>query len=189
LSGTRHAPTNQDHAYSIIAACIPTLKRLFEQILRRYGLISSQNSASRSRNGYYKHSGTHTSQHRTQNSSGHKLSALRSQRDATGNNNKNSATATTINAETSSLDSSEMPIMKPSHKGSIGDFESVHSSSSPSPAANNLNGDNGVYFRTAIKAGDRGMVDQQSGIQMETTVSVRTEPKTRPGRGGGGDIV
>ena len=82
-----------------------------------------------------------------------------------------------------------MPIMKPSHKGSIGDFESVNSSS---PAANrdNMNGDNGVYFRTAIKAGDRGVNGMgREGIQMETTVSVRTEPKTRSGRREGGDIV
>lgn len=90
---------------------------------------------------------------------------MRSQREA-----KHSAATT--NAETSSVDSGEMPIMKPSHKGSIGDFESV---TSPTP-----NSDNGVYFRTAIKAGDRDMSGMdQNGIQMETTVSVRTEPKQR----------
>ncbi|KAH6855354.1 hypothetical protein B0I37DRAFT_302361 [Chaetomium sp. MPI-CAGE-AT-0009] len=151
---------------AIIAACIPTLKRLFEQILRRYGLISSQNSASRSRGGYYKHDEHSRSRAYSQHQpNSHKLSTMRSQRDA-----KHSATAT--NAERSSVDSGEMPIMEPSHKGSVGDFESV---TSPTP-----NNDNGVYFRTAIKAGDRETSGlDQNGIQMETTVSVRTEPKQR----------
>jgi hypothetical protein len=88
---------------------------------------------------------------------------MRSQRD-------HKTSAATTNAETDSLESGEMPIMKPSHKGSIGDFESVNST----PPGN---GD-GVYFRTAIKGGDKsGSGERGSGIKMETTVSVRTEPK------------
>jgi hypothetical protein len=80
--------------------------------------------------------------------------------------------AATTNVETSSLESGEMPIMKPSHKGSIGDFESVDS-----PPANS---DNGVYFRTAIKAGDKGAAGGRGvGIQMQTTVSVHTEPNPK----------
>jgi hypothetical protein len=81
--------------------------------------------------------------------------------------------AATTNVETDSLESGEMPIMKPSHKGSIGDFESVDS-----PAANS---DNGVYFRTAIKAGDKGTAGARGGggIQMQTTVSVHREPNPK----------
>jgi hypothetical protein len=90
---------------------------------------------------------------------------MRSQRDA-------KTSAATTNVETSSLESGEMPIMKPSHKASIQDFESAD----PTPID-----ENGVYFRTAIKGGDRGMGGSSSGgrgtgIQMQTTVSVRTEP-------------
>jgi hypothetical protein len=93
---------------------------------------------------------------------------MRSQRDA-------KTSAATTNVETSSLESGEMPIMKPSHKASIQDFDSADPTSID---------ENGVYFRTAIKGGDRGMggMDRGSsggrgtGIQMQTTVSVRTEP-------------
>jgi hypothetical protein len=90
---------------------------------------------------------------------------MRSQRDA-------KTSAATTNVETSSLESGEMPIMKPSHKASIQDFDSADPTSID---------ENGVYFRTAIKGGDRGMGGSSSGgrgtgIQMQTTVSVRTEP-------------
>ncbi|KAK4149390.1 hypothetical protein C8A00DRAFT_18909, partial [Chaetomidium leptoderma] len=151
---------------AIIAACIPTLKRLFEKILRQWGLMSSQQSASRSRNGYEKHEDG-TTRRRGYTLETHKLSTMRSQRDAKG------SSAATTHADTDSIESGEMPIMKPSHKGSIGDFESVES-----PA---VNGDNGVYFRTAIKGGERGGNGGRGmdGIQMETTVSVRTEPNHR----------
>ncbi|KAK4239504.1 hypothetical protein C8A03DRAFT_32456 [Achaetomium macrosporum] len=157
---------------AIIAACIPTLKRLFERVLRRWGLISSQGSTTRSRTGYHKHEeGTSRtrvfSQHRHATQT-HELSAMRSQRDV-----KHSAATTNI--ETSSLESGEMPIMKPSPKGSYGDFESVDS---PAGSSN----DNGVYFKTAIKAGEHRTSAGAAGgggIQMETTVSVHTEPNSK----------
>jgi hypothetical protein len=155
---------------SIIACCIPTLKRLFERILRRWGIISSEGSATRSRTGYHKHEeGTSRmrvfSQH--QNAvHGHELGEMRSRRDV-----KHSAAMTNI--ETSSLESGEMPIMKPSPKGSYGDFNSVDS---PAGGSN----DNDVYFKTAIQAGDHRTSSPGAcgggGIQMETTVSVHTEP-------------
>jgi hypothetical protein len=134
--------------------------------LRRCGLISSQNSATRSRTGYYKHDdGTS----RSRGYDNHKLSTMRPQRDT-------KTSAATTNIETSSLESGEMPIMRPSHKASIQNFESADPTS--------VNNENGVYFRTAIKGGDRGMSEtgrssssgRGTGIQMETTVSVRTEP-------------
>ncbi|KAK4232977.1 hypothetical protein C8A03DRAFT_19851 [Achaetomium macrosporum] len=163
---------------AIIAACIPTLKRLFERILRRMGLISSQGSATRSRTGYTKHDdgtsrtrGGYYSQHHAES---HSLSALRSQRGDL------KASAVLTNVETSSLDSGEMPIMSASHKESIGDFESVKS-----PTLSTRE-DSGIYFKTAIWAGDGHGRDRTSagagGIQMETTVSVRTQP-SRKGRG------
>jgi hypothetical protein len=84
--------------------------------------------------------------------------------------------AATTNVETSSLESGEMPIMRPNHKASVQDFESADPTS--------VSNENGVYFRTAIKGGDRGVSEtgrsssngRGTGIQMETTVSVRTEP-------------
>jgi hypothetical protein len=95
------------------------------------------------------------------------MSGLRSQ-----HREGNKTSAATTHAETSSLDSGEMPIMKPSHKGSVGDFES----DSGAPAGSGAN-----FFRTAIKGGDKGGAAARGveGIQMETTVSVRTEPNTK----------
>jgi len=48
-----HQKTNRNASHSIAASCIPTLKQLFEKVLRRFGVISSMNS--RSRTGYWKH--------------------------------------------------------------------------------------------------------------------------------------
>lgn len=97
---------------------------------------------------------------------GYKLSVLRLQRGA-----KNSAA--TMNPETSSMESGEMPIMKPA------DVEPAKS-----PTANS---ENGVYFKTAIRAGDGPARDRTrisagargGGIQKHTTVSVHTEQKRR----------
>ncbi len=86
------------------------------------------------------------------------MSGMRSQRDP-----KSSAAT---NAETDSLESGEMPIMN--HKASVGEFEADNS---PTP---------GTYFRTAIKGGDKGPAGGRGGgIQLETTVSVRTEPNPK----------
>ena len=140
---------------SIIAACIPTLKRLFESILRNLGLLSSQ-SGTQYRSGYLRHE---EPTRRGYNTEAHNMSGMRSQRD------HKSSTATT-NAETDSLESGEMPIMN--HKASVGEFEADNSSAP------------GSYFRTAIKGGDKSLAGGRGGgIQMETTVSVRTEPKPK----------
>ncbi len=140
---------------SIIAACIPTLKRLFESVLRNLGLLSTK-SGTRDRSGYYKHEDP---TRRGYNTEAHKMSGMRSQRDP-------KTSAATTHAETDSLESGEMPIMN--HKASVGEFEADNS---PAP---------GTYFRTAIKGGDKGLAGGHGGgIQLETTVSVRTEPKPK----------
>ncbi|KAK3899695.1 hypothetical protein C8A05DRAFT_17904 [Staphylotrichum tortipilum] len=155
---------------AIIAACIPTLKRFFESVLRNMGLISSEHSATRSRTGYLKHddhSTRATASHTTARGGydSHKLSAMRSQHDSAAKGST---------AETDSIDSGEMPIMMggPSQKGSVGDFRSVESG----------NGGANQYFRTAIRGGgEKGGSggNGSQGIQMQTTVSVRTELKRR----------
>lgn len=167
---SRPSKLSNPWANRIIAACIPTLKRFFESVLRNMGLISSQHSATRSRTGYLKHDDTSTratANHTTARGGydSHKLSSMRSQHDSAA---KGSA------AETDSIDSGEMPIMMggPSQKGSVGDFGSVESG----------NGGANAYFRTAIRGGgEKGGSGAQGsqGIQMQTTVSVRTEPKRR----------
>ena len=45
-------------SHSVAASCIPTLKQLFEKVLRRFGVISSMNS--RSRTGYWKQGDVNT---------------------------------------------------------------------------------------------------------------------------------
>jgi hypothetical protein len=110
---------------AIIAACIPTLKRLFEMILRRWGIISTaqggdSNSATRSRTGYLKHGDTSRSRAR-QHYDSHSLSALRQQQQQ--RDGKTGTTAhNTTDIETDSIESGEMPIMKPSdhHHGNSG---------------------------------------------------------------------
>ncbi len=169
---TRHRLLTTTPFFSIIAACIPTLKRLFESILRNMGLMSTE-SGSRSHTGYLKHDGSTRARGAGGGyaSESHKLSGMRSQRDP-------KTSAATTNAETDSLESGEMPIMKPSHKGSVAEFES---DGAPAGTSNN-------YFRTAIKGGDKGAAGGRGGgIQMETTVSVRTEPNHPKRRDG--DIV
>ncbi len=143
------------------------------------GLISSQHSATRSRTGYLKHD-DHSTRATTNHTTGrsgydsHKMSAMRSQHE--------NAVVKGSAGDTDSIDSGEMPIMVggPSQKGSVGDFRSESGNGG-------ANHGEGVYFRTAIrgggeKGGSTGGGNQ--GIQMQTTVSVRTEPKRR-----GDDIV
>lgn len=171
---------------AIIAACIPTLKRLFEKVLRQWGIISSQGSTSRSHGGYYKHdeyaNGRSRSHGFSSHMDGHKMSNLRSQaRDA----NKSPNT----NIETDSLESGEMPIMKPSHQVSEASLRGGEYDGVDAPAAHD---DNAVYFKTSVKGGNAqrgglgspgGYGPDGNGIQKHTVVSVRTEPK-RAGRDG-----
>ena len=128
---------------------------MFESVLRNLGLLSTR-SDTRYRSGYLRHEDPIRRGYDTE---AHKMSGMRSQRD-------HKSSAATTNAETDSLESGEMPIMN--HKASVGEFEADNS---PAP---------GSYFRTAIKGGDKSLAGGRGGgIQMETTVSVRTEPNPK----------
>ncbi|KXX75412.1 hypothetical protein MMYC01_209499 [Madurella mycetomatis] len=160
---------------AIIAACIPCLKQLFERFLRRWGLISTHRATGVSRSGYLKQNESRSRGYSAHINS-HQLSSMRSQR---GDDPKCFASASAH--ETDSVESGEMPIMKPS-RASLRDFDNPASPTS----------DASVYFKTAIKAtgtGDRSRpsLERAEGgsggyvIQKETTVSVRTEPNPRRG--------
>ena len=197
---------------AIIAACIPTLKRLFEMILRRWGIISTAeggdgNSATRSRTGYLKHDDTSRSRAR-QHYDSHSLSVLhQQQRD--GKTGGGGTARNTIDIETDSIESGEMPIMKPSdhhHHGNSGagsDSEaSLRGAGDYEPAVSpTALSDRTVFVKTAIRAGDnnnsrgRGSLPGGGGIggnnviQMETVVSVHSELKSNNRRRGGANIV
>lgn len=138
-------------AHSIIASCIPTLKHIFEKFLRQVGLLSSRGT-SQSRTGYMKHDedGAHQ---------------LRSIRSTTGKH-----------------DTSRRTFNKTS-RGADDDSDDGPSPSYPSP----------TYFTTVVESratrgGGGGSIDDNGsqeriinhggqGIQMETSISVRTTSK------------
>lgn len=188
--------SNIELQLAIIVACIPVLKRPFETVLRRFGLLSSQGMGSTgtpSHGAYYKHNdGSSRPNHYSQHLDSHKLATLQREQRKRGGVNE-------LDIDTDSLESGEVPIMKTQGRSggqdSGGSEASLHVGDYEPAVSSAPRGDKAVYFKTSIRGGQDG-TERHSGeggghhgkagdIKIETTVSVHSHIK--PDRRAGAD--